>query len=168
MRGRIRQGVFVGLMLAACAAPAAAQRGGGGGGGDLGFGVPASQRSRLDILEVSFKLTGDQKDAIEEILNAAHKSAAPVRKELTSTRNAISAAVMTGADQAAVDQAINAYAAQTTAMAAIEMKALAQVLQALGPEQRQNTTGIRTAFFLFRGMFLDDRRWNTIPESRGY
>ena len=169
MAHQARTGIVLGLLLFTLTAPAAAQRGGGGGGGgDLSFGVPASQRSRLDILEASFKLDGDQKDAIEERLNAAHKSAAPVRKELASARNAISAAIMTGKEQAEIDQAVDAYASQVTAMTAIEIKALADVLRALTPEQQQNGAAVRTAFFLVRGMFLDDRRWNTIPESRGY
>ena len=43
-----------------------------------------------------------------------------------------------GLGQAAVDQAITAYAAEVTAMAAIEMKALAQVLRSLKPEQQSN------------------------------
>jgi Spy/CpxP family protein refolding chaperone len=169
MLKQARIGALLAILVVSLAAPAAAQRGGGGGGGgDLSFGVPASQRSRLDILENAFKLDGKQKDVVEDVLDEAHTSAAPVRKELISTRNAISAAITTGKDQAEVDQAINAYAAQATAMTAIELKALAGVMRALTPEQQQNSVGVGTAFFLVRGMFLDDRRWNTIPESRGY
>jgi Spy/CpxP family protein refolding chaperone len=169
MRHQARVGILLGLLILSVAAPAAVQRGGGGGGGgSLDFGVPASQRSRLDILEAAFTLDGDQKDAVKTALDEAHKTAAPVRKELASTRGALSAAIMTGKDQAEVDQAVNAYAAQVTAMAGIEMKALAGVLRALRPEQQQNGAAVRTAFFLVRGMFLDDRRWNIIPEPRGY
>jgi Spy/CpxP family protein refolding chaperone len=167
MRRRIACSVGAAMaLLLLMPPPAVAQR--GGGGGAPGVGIPMSQRSRLDILEYSFDLEGKQKDAIKTILDDAHKSAAPVREQLRATRDALSAAIMTNAGQAAVDQATQAYAAQATAMTAIEMKALAGVLGVVTPEQRNRPNAVRTAFFLARGMFLDDRRWNAIPEPEGY
>jgi hypothetical protein len=55
-------------------------------------------------------------------------------------------------------------------MTQLEVRALAEVLAMLTPEQQAQarTAGIRTPFFLFRGIFLDDRRWNVEPATSGY
>jgi hypothetical protein len=53
-------------------------------------------------------------------------------------------------------------------MTTLEMTTLAQVIQTLVPEQRANTSSIRSAFFLMRGIFLDNRRWDEAPDSRSY
>jgi hypothetical protein len=147
------------------AAASAPQRGGGGGGG--GF-APAPQITRLDSLEADFKLTKDQKKAVKTILDDDHKTAAPIREALARTRTAIAAAIQGGKSQADIDAAVNAYAEQAAAMAALEMKALGQVLQALDQNQRSNTDAVRSAFFMMRGIFLDNKKWDEVPDSRGY
>lgn len=126
--------------------------------------------NRLDILAVSLGLTKEQKDTVKTQLDAEHKSAAPVRARLLSTRAAIVAAIQATKPQADIDAAAAAYAAEVTAMTQLEVKALAEVLAMLTPDQqtRARTNGIRTPFFLFRGIFLDDRRWNTAPAASGY
>jgi hypothetical protein len=55
-------------------------------------------------------------------------------------------------------------------MTQLEVKTLAELLLSLTPEQQAaaRTNGIRTPFFLFRGIFLDDRRWNVEPATAGY
>jgi hypothetical protein len=53
-------------------------------------------------------------------------------------------------------------------MTALEMQALAQVLQTLDQEQRANGAGVRSAFFLMRGIFLDNKRWDDTPDGRSY
>jgi hypothetical protein len=139
-----------------------AQRGGGGA-------PPIPQAlTRLNILESGFKLNKDQKKAVKTILDEAHKSAAPVREALTRTHAAIAAAIQSGKSQEIIDAAVNEYAQQAAAMAALEMQALAQVLQTLDQEQRANGAGVRSAFFLMRGIFLDNKRWDDVPDSRGY
>jgi Spy/CpxP family protein refolding chaperone len=126
--------------------------------------------NRLDILAASFDLTKDQKNTVKTQLDAAHKSAAPVRARLLSTRAAIVAAIRGGSQQAEVDAAVAAHAAEITAMTQLEVKALADVLTMLTPDQQAaaRTNGIRVPFFLFRGIFLDNRRWNVEPETSGY
>jgi Spy/CpxP family protein refolding chaperone len=162
--------VPVALLALTFAAPALAQRGGGGGGGrggGFGGGSPA-QLTRLETLEAAFKLTKDEKKSVKTILDDAHKGAAPVRDALANAREAIAAAIQANKRQAEIDAAVSSYAEQAAAMTAVEMKALAQVVQALDPEQRANANGMRTAFFLMRGMFLDSKRWDSVPDQRSY
>jgi Spy/CpxP family protein refolding chaperone len=150
------------VVVAAVSTRAFTQRSGGG--------APATplEQTRLNILESGFKLNKDQKKAVKTILDEAHKSAAPVREALTRTHAAIAAAIQSGKSQEIIDAAVNEYAQQAAAMTALEMQALAQVLQTLDPEQRANAPGVRSAFFLMRGIFLDNKRWDDVPDSRGY
>lgn len=150
--------------------PAAAQRGGGGGGGggNLGFSISPMLLGRLERLELLFKLDKDQKKAVKDILDAAHKSAAPVRQQLTATRTALGQAIITAKPQADIDAAAKAYALPVAAMTKLEMQAFADVLKALTPEQRQNGPAIRNAFSMVRGMFLDEKKWDEIPKAQGY
>ena len=153
--------VIVAGMLAA---PALAQRGGGRGT------APSAdfQLTRLEILASSFTLTKDQKKAVKTILDAAHTRAASARDGLPRTRAAIAAAIQANKEQAEIDRAIGEYAEQAAAMTAVEMTALAEIIQTLDPTQRANTAAIRSAFFLMRGIFLDKKRWDDIPDSRSY
>ena len=162
-----RRGALVGLLAAVVVVAvfptrAFTQRGGGG--------APPTplEQTRLNILESAFTLNKDQKKAVKTILDEAHKSAAPVREALSTTHAAIAAAIQSNRSQEVVDAAVNEYAQQAAAMTAIEMQALAQVLQTLEQEQRANGAGVRSAFFLMRGIFLDNKRWDDVPDSRGY
>jgi hypothetical protein len=152
------------VVAATLAVPTFAQRGGGRGGG----GTVTFQLTRLEILASGFDLNKDQKRAVKTILDDAHKSAAPVRERLTSTRAAIAAAIQAGKEQTEIDRAIGDYAEQAAAMTALEMTTLAHVIETLDRAQRGNSAGIRTAFFLMRGIFLDKKRWDDVPDSRGY
>jgi hypothetical protein len=71
-------------------------------------------------------------------------------------------------EHAEIDRAIGEYAEQAAAMTAAEMTALAEIIQTLDPAQRANTAAIRSAFFLMRGIFLDKKRWDDVPDSRSY
>jgi hypothetical protein len=139
-----------------------------GGGGDLSFNISPMQLSRLERLELLFKLDKDQKKAIKTILDAAHQNAAPVRDRLTAARAALGSTIISGQPQAGLDAAAKAYGEPAAAMTAIEMQALADVLKALTPEQRQNGAAIRAAFSMVRGMFLDPKKWDEIPKAQGY
>lgn len=150
------------LVVAAFPTRALTQRGGSGAPP-----IPLEQ-TRLNVLESGFRLNKDQKKSVKAMLDDAHKSAAPVREALTRTHAAIGAAIQSGKSQADIDAAVNEYAQQAAAMTALEMKALAQVLQALDPEQRGNQQAVRSAFFMMRGIFLDNKRWDDVPDSRGY
>jgi len=150
------------VVVAALPARAFTQRGGGG--------APPTplEQTRLNILESGFKLNKDQKKEVKTILDEAHKSGAPVRAALTRTHAAIAAAIQSNKSQEVIDAAVNEYAQQAAAMTALEMQALAQVLQTLDQEQRANGAGVRSAFFLMRGIFLDNKRWDDTPDGRSY
>lgn len=152
---------------AACAiflllSPLAAQRGGRGGG----IRPIVAPESRLVSLEKSFELTKDQKNQIKALMDAAHKNAAPIRDGLLKAHEAMGAAVQGGKAQPEIDAAARAYAEQAAAMAALEMKALADIVKTLTDTQRSNNAAISAAFFNMRGAFLDNRRWDEVPESR--
>jgi hypothetical protein len=66
---------------------------------------------------------------------------------LSSTHAAIATAIQSNRSQEVIDAAVNEYAQQAAAMTALEMQALAQVLQTLDQEQRANGAGVRSAFF---------------------
>jgi hypothetical protein len=139
---------------------AIAQRGGGGAPGMPGGAFPLS---RLESLQEGFKLDGDKKKAVKEILDAAHTSAGPAREALLSAHAALGAAVQGGAAQDAVDAAARAYGEQAAAMARIEMDAIAKVI-AIADPGLENPPAIQAAFFMARGMFLKSSKWNEIPE----
>jgi Spy/CpxP family protein refolding chaperone len=162
--GRLIAGWLLIVLSAAPLSAVASPQGSRGGGGT----APAFQPTRMESLEADFKLTKDQKKAVKTILDDAHKGAAPIREALTRTRAAIAAAIQANKAQPEIDAAVNEYAQQAAAMTALEMKSLAQVLQALEPDQRGNQGALRSAFFLMRGAFLDNKKWDEIPDSRGY
>lgn len=139
-----------------------AQRGGGGGGADAPMVL---ELGRLDALADRFAMSKDQKDKTRAIIDAAHKAAAPIRTPLASTRAAVGAAIAAGKPQAEIDAAVAAYAEHATTMASHEMKTLADVLRGLPVEQRQRGTAMQEAFFMFRGIFLDERRWNVVADG---
>ena len=165
--------ILLGVVVAAAVSqPAFAQRGGGGGGGRGGGGgggmMPSGERSRLDALEQDFTLTKDQKKTVKTLLDEAHKSAASLRDGLTKTRASVAAAIQGGKGQAEIDVAVKAYGEQAAAMTAIEVKALSDVLKALTPEQRAKNAAVSSAFFMMRGAFLDNKKWDDVPSGKLY
>jgi hypothetical protein len=136
------------------------QPGGGAARGGRGEAFPFS---RLESLEENFKLSGDQKKAVKAALDQAHKGAAPVRQALLETHTGLGTAVQTAKSQEAIDAAARAHAEQAAAMARIEMEALASVIAVADPDL-QNPQAIQAAFFMARGMFLKNNKWDEIPE----
>jgi hypothetical protein len=143
-----------------------AQRRGGGGASAPEFG--GYQQTRLETLTAAFGLSKDQKKALKTLLDDAHKNAASNRDGLVNAHAAIGAAIAGGKSQTEIDAAVKAYGEQAAAMAALEMKTLAQLLEQLDPPQRTNGAAIRSAFFLMRGIFLDAKKWDAVPDPRSY
>jgi hypothetical protein len=139
-----------------------AQRGGRGGAPGMPGGV--FPFSRLESLQQNFKLEGDKKKALKDVLDEASRNAAPVREALLTTHAALGAAVQAGASQDAIDAAARAYGEQAAAMARIEMDAIAKVIEIADPDL-QNPQAIQAAFFMARGMFLKSGKWDEIPEQ---
>jgi Spy/CpxP family protein refolding chaperone len=160
MSGRLLIAALALVALATTDMAAQGRRGGGGGRGPV-----VENRARMDTLSVAFDLDKDQKKTIKTALDEAYKGAAPIRAELKKTRAALGVAAI-GTDPAAIDAAAKAYAAQVTAMTAAEMKAFAEVLKPLSPEQKAK--GTVQAFFLMRTIFLDDKKWDDVPAMVSY
>jgi Spy/CpxP family protein refolding chaperone len=149
------RGLCIALLVLAAAGAPRAQRGGGN--------LP-----RLDILIDTFSLTRDQERAVEALMDEAGRTAAPIREALPKARAAIVAAIRAGSPQADVDAAVRAYAVQATAMAELEMRTLARLMETLTPEQRANAAAVQAAFFLLRNAFIN-RNWDEVPNpDRGY
>jgi hypothetical protein len=160
----IRAVVVAGLVAASVGVPLLAQRGGGGGGGAP---MPSVElRSRLQILTEAFGLDRETRNAVRAALDAAHTEAGPLRLALYKSRQALAEAVAGGASAEAVSAAARAYGEAAAAMTAHEMKALVKLREHLSTEQRKQGTAV--AFYLMRGMFLDERRWDARPEGRNY
>lgn len=136
--------------------------------GKAGRGSSGGLLGRLDIFTALFALDGDQKKEIRGWLDEAHKAAAPARKGLLETRATLAHAIQSGGDQAAIDAAAAAYAVHVTAMTEAEMTMLARMLKRLTPEQRANQRAIATGFAMMRGIFVNDRRWDTVPDGKTY
>jgi len=156
------------LVLVLAALPHAQRGGGRGGGGGAPSGENGYQYSRLEILANGFDLTKDQKKTVKTLLDEAHKGAAPTREALASSHAAIGTAIAANKSPAEIDAAVKEYAKHAAAMTELEMKALAEVLMKLEPEQRANGAAIRSAFFMMRGIFLDDKKWDAVPDARSY
>jgi Spy/CpxP family protein refolding chaperone len=157
------------MILVAMTALPHAQRGGGrGGGGSSGGEFGGYKLSRLEILTNDFGLNKDQKKAVKALLDDAHKGAASTREGLLNAHAAIGAAITANKGQAEIDAAVKQYGQQAAAMATLEMKTLADLMQQLEPAQRSNGSAVRSAFFLMRGAFLDAKGWDKAPDARGY
>jgi hypothetical protein len=162
------------LLMVANPPFAYAQRGGGGRGGGGRGGAGASEGAypypltRMQLLDADFKFKKDQTKAVKTILDEAHKNAAPIREALTRARAVLAEAVEANKAPSEIDVAVESYAEQAAAMTAVEMSAFARVLQALDEDQRTNQPAVRSAFFLMRGMFLDSKRWDDVPDLRSY
>ncbi len=156
--------IALGLMTTATGAVSAQGRRGGRGGQPGGGGPDV--RSRMDLLTDAMSLTGDQKDAVKARMDAAHKAAAPIRADLDRTRAALAAAAAKAGGGSDIPAAADAYGDAATAMTELEMKTLAEILTLVTPEQKKQ--GTAPAFYLMRGAFLDDKKWNEIPKGRLY
>jgi Spy/CpxP family protein refolding chaperone len=136
--------------------------------GQAGRGASGGALGRLDIFTNLFALDGDQKKEIRGWLDEAHKTTATARKGLIDTRATLAKAIQSGGDQAAIDAAAAAYAMHVTTMTDAEMTILARIIQRLTPEQRGNQRAISTAFALMRGVFVNDRKWDIVPDRKTY
>jgi hypothetical protein len=150
------------------------QRGGGGGtggGGQRGTGGGgrgvAMSPNREDVLTAVLFLNNDQKKQFKTIMDAAYKSSAQLRDELAKTRGVIGGLIDQDAPTESLSQAVDGYAAPVAQMTAAEVKALAQVLALLSPEQQPNAGTIQTSVSLMRGAFVS-KKWNTRVDSTFY
>jgi Spy/CpxP family protein refolding chaperone len=156
--------VALGLVTVATGVVSTQGRRGGRGGQPEAEG--ADVRSRMELFTDALLLTADQKDAVEDRIDSAHKAAAPIRADLQKTRAALAAAAAKAGGGSDIATAAEAYAGAATAMTELEMKTLADILSLVTPEQKKQ--GTAPAFYLMRGLFLDEKRWNEMPNGKLY
>jgi Spy/CpxP family protein refolding chaperone len=123
-------------------------------------------RTRLQVLTDAFALDKDQKNEVKILMDGAYKTAAPIRADLTKTRLALAQAAIENKSEADVAAATKAYAAAATAMTALEMKTLAQMLAMLKPEQKD--AGLQEVFYMMRGALQGDKKWDETPDQITY
>ena len=147
-----------------------AQRGGGGGGdmgGDMGGGggrgngmsvpnIGPSRISRLETMSGILKLSKDQRKEVKSIMEEGQKEAAPLRDELTKSRELIAEAVASGKSQDEIGQAVKAYSELEGRMARIELDAFAKVYKLLDSEQKSKSAPV---FQMMAGIF-NNKNWN--------
>jgi Spy/CpxP family protein refolding chaperone len=132
---------------------------GGGGGRAGGLSVPnigPSRMSRLDTMSGILKLTKDQKKEVKSIMEDGQKEAAPLRDELTRSREQIAEAVASGKSQDEINQAVKSYAELEGRMARIELDAFAKVYKLLDSEQQSKSAPV---FQMMAGIF-NNKNWN--------
>jgi Spy/CpxP family protein refolding chaperone len=154
--------VAVVLSLLASTGTGSAQGRGGRGRGQPAGGGP-DVRSRMELFTDALSLAGNQRDVVKNTLDAAHKAAAPIRAELAKARATLAVAAETNGD---ITAAALAYAEPSSAMAELEMRTLADILASVTPEQKKQ--GTAATFYLMRGIFLDEEKWNEMPKGRLY
>jgi Spy/CpxP family protein refolding chaperone len=151
--------VFAGFLMAAMAATVSAQ-GRNRGNSNMGDNMPMtsqSRPSRMDMLEKALSLNKDQRKDVKNIMDEAQKEAAPLREQMAKGRADVAAAVEGGKSDA-VDQAVKSYADLETKMAAIELKAFAQIYKLLDSDQQQKT---RDVFPMMSGVF-NGKNWTEV------
>jgi hypothetical protein len=156
--------VTLGLVTAAGGSVSTQGRRGGRGAPAAGGGPDV--RSRLELFTDALSLRSDQKDVVKDKLDVANEAAAPIRAELAKTRAALAASAAKAGGSGGMAMAAEAYAAAATAMTELEMRTLAEILATVTPEQKKQ--GTASAFYLMRGIFLDDKKWNEMPRGRLY
>ena len=128
--------------------------------------VDPATRTRLAVLTDAFSLDKTQKDEVKILMDGAYKTAAPLRADLVKTRLALAQAVIDNKPEADLAAATKAYGAAATAMTALEMKTLAQIVAMLKPAQRD--AGLQEAFFMMRGALNGEKKWDETPDQIRY
>jgi hypothetical protein len=138
---------------------ALAQRGGGGGGGggDTGLTVVALP-SVLDRMETACKLTKDQKKQFKTILDAASKSAEPLRKQIPQNLKLIGTAVVSGKSADEIQKLVEDSAQMRAQISEMEYKTFVELAKNLDDGQRMGT-GPQNLFNLTSGILMKNK-WN--------
>jgi len=96
----------------------------------------AQAGAMLDRLSARLSLTDTQKQQAQSIFSAARQSAKPVQAQLRQERQALQAAVKSGAPDAQIDQLANQMGPRMGQATAIHSKAFAKFYSILTPQQR--------------------------------
>ena len=149
--------MFTGVLLAVMTSAGFAQGRGGGRGSSMGDNMPMSaprSLNRLEVLEKALSLNKDQRKDVKNIMDEGQKEAAPLRDQMAKGRADVASAVESGKPES-VDTAVKSYAELQSKMAAIELKAFAQVYKLLDSDQQPKT---RDVFPMMSGIF-NGKNW---------
>jgi Spy/CpxP family protein refolding chaperone len=139
-----------------------AQRGGGmtdasgSRSGDSGM-MGQSGASTLDRMASACNLSKDQRKQFTAVLDAASKSAAPLRKQAPLSREQIAAAAQAGKSPDEIRKLVEAGGLVMAQMTQLEMKAFGQLYNLLDADQRK--TGGQQVFNMM-GPILLKKNWN--------
>jgi Spy/CpxP family protein refolding chaperone len=153
-----RQLCLVTAALAAIAASAAAQRGGSRNSDAQAPVYTEENVNRLDRVADYLNLSHEQRKNFKDIMDAGQKEAAPLREQMTESRAELADAIAGGKSAAEIEKANHAYAVLDARMAAIELKAFAQIFKMLDAAQQEK---VRPVFVMMNGVFRN-KNWMEI------
>ena len=123
--------------------------GGGGGGGSrnqggqmddmsgMGGGMPRAQRqSRFDQIADKLKLSKDQKEQAQTIMDAGREEATGLRESMAKARLEITEAMLNGKSDDDVKKAEDGYSAEVAKLTGLEAKTFAKIYALLKPNQQ--------------------------------
>ncbi|MGA3020267.1 MAG: hypothetical protein ABSF62_24365 [Bryobacteraceae bacterium] len=129
--------------------------GGGGGRGEQNAGmtpvgnIRPQKESKADQIIGKLKLSKDQKNEFENILEVSYQDAAPVRDLLAKGRSALANAILAGQSADEIARITKAYTTVEAQMTALEVKAFQKTYALLKPNQ---TAHAPEAFDLMAGI----------------
>jgi Spy/CpxP family protein refolding chaperone len=119
--------------------------GGGGGTGDMGSGMgggmPRGQRaSKFDQIADKLKLSKEQKEQAQTIVDAGREEAAPLRESVAKARLGVADALINAKGDDEVKKAQDAYAAEVAKMTGLEAKTFGKIYALLKPNQQSKAS----------------------------
>jgi len=138
-------------------APSGGGRGGGRGGADMPM-VPRASASPLDRLATGCNLSKDQRKQFSAILDAAHKSAADLRKQVPLGRLQVEAAIQAGKSPDEIKKLVELHGLAMAQMTQIEMKAFGDLYKLLDEDQKKAKGG-QQIYNVLPGLFTK-KNWN--------
>jgi Spy/CpxP family protein refolding chaperone len=155
----IRRLVIAAVLTTLLASMAYAQRSGGGapGGGNQQGGAPGGARGPVNdksaALTKEFKLTPDQKAALEAIMDDAQKQITPILKQIVTQKDELLNLCMDGKDTGAVTMKLAELNAQALT---IEVAAFGSLIAKL--DDKQKSKGLKL-FDAIAGMYGAPGGW---------
>jgi Spy/CpxP family protein refolding chaperone len=145
------------LMILLLTGSALAQRGGRGGGED-GPPIPVAQPSVLDKMVTACNLSKDQKKQFKTLLDAASKSAEPLRKQIPASLQLIGTAAVSGKNADELKRLMEENGEMRARLSELEYKTFGELYNLLTPDQRKGPGGQRL-FNLTSGILMK-KNWN--------
>ncbi len=108
----------------------------GGGMGDMGGGGMARRQSKFDQIADKLKLSKEQKEQVQTILDAGREEAGPLRESIAKTRLGIASVILTAKSEDEVRKAQDEYAAEVAKVTGVEAKTFAKIYALLKPNQQ--------------------------------